>query len=981
MIVFWVAVSVFAYRHVIGDLLHQWRSNPSYSHGPIVIPIAVWLLWLRWSSRPSVSKPWSGAGGLLLAAHVLLWLGGYFYVPAVARWSLPFWIAGMVGLMCGRRTLVWSLPAIGFLAFMIPIPFQLESLTNQTLQWASAWCSCLLLSLTSTVAVTDGYTLRMPSGRLGVTADCSGLRMTIAIAAVGYVLAFLRHPWNKDDRCGCASLRVIASQLGMMLLLVIPAAILANAARITAMAWVMDRYQWEPLTAWAHDLGDLLVLPVAAAVFLSCRTWLGKAIQVSDREVESRCLGHRDDAPGRRWGIQFGSPIRLAMAPTALVALAGFAVWQHHVQRERIAAVVMAKARGYEVDSDWERAAECYRDLAHWQTSPVEANYRQVCVSLQAASSRDDRRQAFLQLKGILQRAPLHVGVLRTYLNLALELDMADAALQSAERLYLIDRHQATTLQMCAETRLRFASEPSALPAITAESLSSWIDRLGQVSTWRDDLVIEVAAICCQQPDAVDRSLVNAIQVAICDVADRQQTARAHFASWQFEHAFGGRVTSLERARGCLDEDCPHRVAYEIYLASAKQAWQASEPDEAKAFAVAAIREISTDHRSYELLGDVYESQREWGRCAAAYLRAWRLAGDRPLEIGIKLAESLVRVGRHSESSSLAGGLVRQVDDPLISPDRRLRIRLRLVQAQLDVRAERFEAALQELQRCNALAKLLPPEADSSGELLSAIEVLRAQCLVRLGRYADAARLFEVRAGRVDSPAEQWTAAARAWTKGGNVSAAERCYRRAVAESANDPRVWLEYVQHLKASRGIDEAVAEVTKRQGRVGLEAPVSDRSLAQAWEIGLLQRVVAAEPHNVVVANNLAMLLADEAKEFEQALQCIDRVLERTGPVAEFLDTKGWILVQMDRAAEAIPWLTEAMARASSADPVAQLHLAAAYMVTGDRDRAREYLESAKGGRLRAELLNASEQHAWQALQREFSPQLLTSLGGEA
>jgi tetratricopeptide (TPR) repeat protein len=697
------------------------------------------------------------------------------------------------------------------------------------------------------------------------------------------------------------------------------------------------------------------------------------------------------------------------VAPTALVALAGFAVWHHHVQRERIAAEVMAKARGYEADSDWERAAECYRDLAHWQTSPVEANYRQVCVSLQAASSRDDRRQAFLQLEGILQRAPLHVGVLRTHLNLALELDKADAAVQSAERLYLIDRHQAATLQMCAETRLRFASEPSALPAITAESLSSWIDRLGQVSTWRDDLVIEIAAICCQQPGAVDRSLVNAIQAAVCDAADRQQTARAHFASWQFEHAFGGPATSLARARGCLDEargcldeargcldeargcldeargcldeDCPRRVAYEIYLASAKQAWQASEPDEAKAFAVAAIREISTDHRSYELLGDVYESQREWGRCAAAYLRAWRLAGDRPLEIGIKLAESLVRVGRHAESSSLVNGLVRQVDDPLISPDRRLRIRLRLVQTQLDVRAERYEAALQELQRCNALAKLLPPQADPSGELLHAIEVLRAQCLVRLGRYADAARLFEARAGRVDSPADQWTAAARAWTKGGNVSAAERCYRRAVAESANDPRVWLEYVQHLKASRGIDEAVAEVTKRQGRVGLEAPVSDRSLAQAWEIGLLQRVVAAEPHNVVVANNLAMLLADEAKEFEQALQCIDRVLERTGPVAEFLDTKGWILLQMDRAAEAIPWLTEATARAYSADPVAQLHLAAAYMVTGDRDRAREYLESATGGQLRAELLNTSEQHAWQALQREFSPQVLTSVGGEA
>jgi exosortase len=261
LIILWSGLAMYSYRHVIGDLLDQWQIHPSYSHGPIVIPIAIWLLWHRRSSRPDVAQPWIAGIGLLLAAHILLWLGGYFYLPAIQRWTIPLWLCGMIGLVGGRGVLSWSLPGVCFLAFMIPVPYQLEMVANQTLQWASAWCSCFLLGLSSTIAVTDGYTIRMETGRVGITSDCSGLRMTVAIAALSYVITFLNHQRLRRDRSGGLASLGLPLHLAAMMLLVIPAAILANAARIAVMAFVVDRYQQESYTSWAHDLGEWLVLP------------------------------------------------------------------------------------------------------------------------------------------------------------------------------------------------------------------------------------------------------------------------------------------------------------------------------------------------------------------------------------------------------------------------------------------------------------------------------------------------------------------------------------------------------------------------------------------------------------------------------------------------------------------------------------------------------------------------------------------------
>ncbi|TWT83603.1 Transmembrane exosortase [Planctomycetes bacterium CA13] len=1101
VIMVWFGLAAFSYRHVFGQLFEQWQTNNSYSHGPLVIPIAFWLLWYRRSTLPEVSKPWIAGTGFLLAAHFLMCLGEYVYFPAIQRWTIPIWLIGMISLVWGRAILVWSLPSVCFLAFMIPLPFQLEMMANHFLQWASAWSSCVLLSLTSTMAVTDGYTLRMATGHVGITADCSGLRMTVAIAALSYVITFLslgRGPNNRcagTDHCNHRDVDRSTATLGralnlsLMMLQVIPAAILANAARITLMAFVMDRFRVESYTTWAHDFGDWLVLPISAVLFLAFRAWLGSVIHIWRTEIGQRRL-NRSGRESQNNFIDWHRPsftvtpfAKITVAPFALTVLAFALIWHYEYERDRITAEAMTTARRYEANADWAHAADCYQELMYLNSSPEEANYRHAWVSRQAATNRAEREQVFFELEALLNRAPFHLAALRMHLDLSLELGEASAAIRSAERLYSMDRHDATTMQMCAEVRMRLPSASSRLPEISMESLSEPVEVFGPVSKWRDSLVIAVAEFGCHHPDSVDSRLTKAIGSVIPKSANRVGSAHAHFQRWNFNHVFGKGTASLDTALTCIDDECPKQVAYEIYLASANEAWVGNKPDDAKSFLKKAIDVNQADHRGFALLGDVCESQHEWLPCTTAYLRAWRLAGDRPLELGIKLAEALIRSEHHLALDELLKTLERQVDTAAVTPSRTMQIRLNLVQSQLHMRQARHEEALQTLKHCHLLASRNLYKSEATNEWVATIESLQAQCLVRLGRYADAARLFENRAGKVDAPADQWTAAARAWRTAGNTDAAAHCYRNAVFKKGDDSEIWLEYVSLLKDKRGMDEAINEVTLRQRRVRQDSPIADEVLAQAWEIAgnpklaieyyrsaakgdirdvaalaialarqgevdnaveliaserwsvdtsvrahtaaivgisaatlsnaskatimqivqdeiaktsddvplllaaakwytkcqatsnaleMLRRVVTLQPENVVAANNLAMMLADEGCDFEGAIEHIDNALKQTGPIAEFLDTKGWILVQMNRAEDAIAWLTKAAEHSSSADPIAQLHLASAYMDLGDRDRAKEYLELARAGQIRLDLLNTSELRAWSTLQQTFAPQ---------
>ncbi|HJT36125.1 MAG TPA: tetratricopeptide repeat protein, partial [Pirellulales bacterium] len=140
--------------------------------------------------------------------------------------------------------------------------------------------------------------------------------------------------------------------------------------------------------------------------------------------------------------------------------------------------------------------------------------------------------------------------------------------------------------------------------------------------------------------------------------------------------------------------------------------------------------------------------------------------------------------------------------------------------------------------------------------------------------------------------------------------------------------------------------------------------DSPQAREW----FEQALRLQPENVVALNNLAMLLADDPAQYEQALVCLDRAIARTGRHPELLDSKGWLLLQADDASRAEELFREAVSLAP-ADPRPSFHLALACWAQGKMQEARAAFERARRAKLSTDALNPREQVRLAELEHEF------------
>ena len=178
----------------------------------------------------------------------------------------------------------------------------------------------------------------------------------------------------------------------------------------------------------------------------------------------------------------------------------------------------------------------------------------------------------------------------------------------------------------------------------------------------------------------------------------------------------------------------------------------------------------------------------------------------------------------------------------------------------------------------------------------------------------------------------------------GDLPAAEASYRALLEEYANRPRVWLELIRTVGAQGKREEAIALV-----EAGLEANpgAPDLMWARAGNleqsgdvegaIAIYEEMYEANSNSVIIANNLASLLAthrsDEAS-LERAANVARRL--RDANVPAFQDTWGWIAFRQGDAELALAPL-ESAAAGLPRDALVQYHLGRTYEALGRTDAA--------------------------------------------
>ena len=180
---------------LLAGLVHAWNSEPDYSHGFFVAPLAILFLWARREQFPGDGRrqSWTSVAGLgLIAASVAVRaIGAHFYLDALDGWSILPWVAGVVLLLAGWKVFWWSLPSIAFLWFMVPLPFRVERWLSLPLQGAATKLSCWILQALGQPALAEGHTIILGDNQLEVEQACSGLRIFVGIVALAFVYAIL----------------------------------------------------------------------------------------------------------------------------------------------------------------------------------------------------------------------------------------------------------------------------------------------------------------------------------------------------------------------------------------------------------------------------------------------------------------------------------------------------------------------------------------------------------------------------------------------------------------------------------------------------------------------------------------------------------------------------------------------------------------------------------------------------------------------
>jgi exosortase len=273
------------YRHELGRLIHQWMSDPNWSHGFIIPLFSLYLLNRRKAQILALQRVSDPLGeliegrrpaslqsgqtrpnyvGLLLLIGILVFYvfnvvspSGYAYFRPL---SVVLSIAAVVLFLGGWPLLVHAWLPIAFLLLAVPLPRRyFVAMTLPMRQIAAAIATGVLNLIGGFEATSSGvvidifYKGRQVEPSLNVEEACSGMRLLMAFVALGVVMAYLHE-------------RPLWQRL-VLLVSTIPIAVLCNVIRVTATGLISVLIGPTYAQGVYHDLLGLAMLPLAFALY------------------------------------------------------------------------------------------------------------------------------------------------------------------------------------------------------------------------------------------------------------------------------------------------------------------------------------------------------------------------------------------------------------------------------------------------------------------------------------------------------------------------------------------------------------------------------------------------------------------------------------------------------------------------------------------------------------------------------------------
>ncbi|WP_036173662.1 exosortase B [Massilia sp. 9096] len=243
-------------------------------HGPIILGLALWLIWRRWPEVRAATTPpvgaWAGwpvlALGLL--AHLL---GRSQKILMLDILSIILVMAAIILVKRGGRALAMLWFPFFFMIFMVPLPSEFVAAVTMPMKMAVSWATEHILYAVGYPISRSGVILQIGQYQLLVADACAGLQTLLTLEALGlFYLNLMRHP-SAFRNIGLAAF-------------IIPISFSANVIRVMVLTLITYYFGDAAGQGFLHGFAGMVLFVTALVLILS----VDNALQWTVRRRQQR---------------------------------------------------------------------------------------------------------------------------------------------------------------------------------------------------------------------------------------------------------------------------------------------------------------------------------------------------------------------------------------------------------------------------------------------------------------------------------------------------------------------------------------------------------------------------------------------------------------------------------------------------------------------------------------------------------------------
>ena len=250
---------VVLYLPSLVDLMRGVWSSDQQAHGPIVLSIACWLIYRKWSDMLRASEGQLAAprtGWSIFIVGLLLYIIGRSQDILLFEIGSVIWLlAAILLLIRGGVALKVMWFPLFFMLFMIPLPGVVVDAVTMPMKMAVSYVAENILFWAGYPIARTGVILQIGQYKLLVADACAGLHTLFTLEALGLLyLNIIRHD---------SLIRNI-----MLAILIVPISFTANVTRVMVLTLITYHYGDEAGQGFLHGFSGMVLFLTALLLII-----------------------------------------------------------------------------------------------------------------------------------------------------------------------------------------------------------------------------------------------------------------------------------------------------------------------------------------------------------------------------------------------------------------------------------------------------------------------------------------------------------------------------------------------------------------------------------------------------------------------------------------------------------------------------------------------------------------------------------------